>query len=64
LQVQIYNPITKAVHKTLTRFKETAYGGKFRNDGKLLCAGGDESEIKLFDAGSKSILRIFKGHGG
>ncbi|KAF4524743.1 hypothetical protein B566_EDAN013812 [Ephemera danica] len=47
--VQVYNPITKAVYKNLNRFRETAYGGKFRHDGKLLCAGGDEAQVKLFD---------------
>ncbi|XP_065341242.1 U3 small nucleolar RNA-associated protein 15 homolog [Cloeon dipterum] len=64
VRVQIFNPVTKAVYKSLTRFKETAYGGKFRHDGKLICAGGDEAEVKLFDVGSKNLLRIFKGHEG
>jgi U3 small nucleolar RNA-associated protein 15 len=62
VRVQIYNPITKVVQKNLNRFRENAYGGNFRSDGSLICAGGEECQIKLFDANSKSLLRVFKGH--
>lgn len=58
----MYNPITKVVQKNLSRFRETAYGGSFRSDGNLICVGGDECQVKLFDASSKSLLRVFKGH--
>uniref|UniRef100_A0A0A9Z7V6 U3 small nucleolar RNA-associated protein 15 homolog n=3 Tax=Lygus hesperus TaxID=30085 RepID=A0A0A9Z7V6_LYGHE len=61
-RVQIYNPITKLVHKTLSKFKENAYGATFRSDGQLLCCGGDEMHVKLFDVASKGLLRVFKGH--
>lgn len=63
-KVQIYNPITHQVHRQFTRFKEAAFGASFRSDGKLLIAGGDEGHLKLIDIGSKSLLRIFKGHKG
>nr|SVE92384.1 EOG090X05X9 [Megafenestra aurita] len=63
-KVQIYNPITHQVHRHFTRFKEAAYGASFRSDGKLVIAGCDEGHLKLFDVGSKSLLRIFKGHKG
>lgn len=46
----------------MSRFKENAYGGSFRIDGRLLCAGGEEKNVKLFDTSSKSLLRVFKGH--
>ncbi|KDR24524.1 U3 small nucleolar RNA-associated protein 15 homolog [Zootermopsis nevadensis] len=62
VRVQVYNPITKVVQKNLSRFRETAYGGSFRSDGNLICVGGDECQVKLFDASSKSLLRVFKGH--
>ncbi|KAF7386408.1 hypothetical protein HZH68_013540 [Vespula germanica] len=62
VRVQIYNPITKLVTKNFSRFKEAAYGGSFRRDGKLLCAGGEESVIRLFDVSTKSLLRLFSGH--
>uniref|UniRef100_A0A8D8MI81 U3 small nucleolar RNA-associated protein 15 homolog n=1 Tax=Cacopsylla melanoneura TaxID=428564 RepID=A0A8D8MI81_9HEMI len=63
-KVQVYNPITKLVYKTLSKFREAAYGGTFRKDGKLLVAGGEDPEIKLFDVSSKNLLRVFKGHKG
>lgn len=62
VRVQIYNPITKLVTKTYSRFKEAAYGGCFRRDGKLLCAGGEEAVVRLFNIGSNSMLRVFSGH--
>ena len=62
VRVQMYNPITKLVTKNLSRFKEAAYGGSFRADGKLLCAGGEEAVIKVFDVNTKSLLRLFSGH--
>ncbi|XP_052792545.1 U3 small nucleolar RNA-associated protein 15 homolog [Mya arenaria] len=63
-RVQIYNSTSLQIHKTLSRFKQVAYCGSFRSDGKLLVAGGDEGSVRLFDVASKNILRIFKGHAG
>lgn len=62
VRVQVYNPITRLVAKNLSRFQEAAYGGTFRNDGRLLIAGDQEGLVKLFDVSSKNILRLFKGH--
>ncbi|XP_067634926.1 U3 small nucleolar RNA-associated protein 15 homolog [Eurosta solidaginis] len=64
VRVQIYNPITKLVVKNLSRFQETAYGGTFRQDGRLLVAGDEQGLVKLFDPSSKNVLRLFKGHKG
>ncbi|XP_050330173.1 U3 small nucleolar RNA-associated protein 15 homolog [Bactrocera neohumeralis] len=64
VRVQIYNPITKLVVKNLSRFQETAYGGTFRQDGRLLVAGDEQGLVKLFDPSSKNVLRLFKGHRG
>ncbi|ODM94810.1 U3 small nucleolar RNA-associated protein 15 [Orchesella cincta] len=61
-RVQLYHPITRMIHKNYNRFKEAAYGGVFRNDGKLLLAGSDECAVKLFEVTSKNLLRVFKGH--
>lgn len=58
VRVQVYNPITKLVAKNLSRFRENAYGATFRSDGKLLCVGGEEKKVKLFDVSSKSLLRL------
>lgn len=62
VRVQIYNPITKLVVKNLSHFQETAYGGTFRQDGRLLVAGDEQGLVKLFDTSSKNVLRLFKGH--
>ncbi|TGZ38343.1 U3 small nucleolar RNA-associated protein 15-like protein [Temnothorax longispinosus] len=62
VRVQLYNPITKLATKTYSRFKEAAYGGCFRRDGKLLCVGGEEAVVRLFNISSNSMLRIFSGH--
>ncbi|XP_044258972.1 U3 small nucleolar RNA-associated protein 15 homolog [Tribolium madens] len=62
VRVQVYNPVTKLVAKNLSRFRESAYGAVFRSDGRLICAGGEEASVKLFDVSTKSLLRLFKGH--
>ncbi|XP_055906860.1 U3 small nucleolar RNA-associated protein 15 homolog [Eupeodes corollae] len=64
VRVQIYNPITKLVAKNLSKFQENAYGGSFRQDGRLLVAGDEQGSVKLFDTTSKNVLRLFKGHKG
>lgn len=56
--------MTKQVYKNLNKFKETAYGGSFRNDGQLLCAGSEEPVVRLFDVSTRTLLRRFKGHTG
>lgn len=61
-RIQIYNPITNDVCRSLSRFKQTAYGGSFRHDGQLLAAGGDDGNVQLYEVKNKSLLRIFKGH--
>ena len=62
IQVQIYSPVTNTVKRTLGRFKDFAYGGSFRDDGKLLVAGGAHPVVQLFDVKSRGILRSFRGH--
>ena len=61
-RVQIFNPLNNSVYKTLSKFRETALGGKFRKDGKLLCVGGDDGSVKIFDVSSKTLLRTLTGH--
>ncbi|CAG9566041.1 unnamed protein product [Danaus chrysippus] len=64
VRVQVYDPISKVVAKNISKFVEAAYGGCFRNDGRLLVAGSEESAVKLFDVQSKNVLRVFTGHTG
>lgn len=64
-KVQIYNPITnKPLQKSYSNFIKKAYGGNFRSDGLLLCAGCEESQIKIFKVATKAAppLRVYKGH--
>jgi U3 small nucleolar RNA-associated protein 15 len=60
--VLIYAPKTGKVVKTITRFKDTARGGEFRKDGKLIVAGSEEGLVQVFDVGSRAVLRTMKGH--
>lgn len=62
VRVQIYNPLTKLVLKNISAFQKQAYGGTFRKDGQLLVAGDEDGHVRLFDANSRSVLRVFKGH--
>jgi len=39
-----------------------AFGGKFRRDGKLLCVGTSEGQVKIFDVTTKTMLRVLRGH--
>ena len=61
-RVQIFNPVTNSVSKTLSKFREAALGGRFRSDGKLLCVGSDDGSVKIFDVASKTLLRTLSGH--
>lgn len=62
VRVQIYNPLTKLVLKNISAFQKQAYGGTFRKDGQLLVAGDEDGHVRLFDANSRTVLRVFKGH--
>lgn len=61
-KLQIFSATTNQVKKTITRFKENVYCGRFRSDGKLISAGFEDGGVKVFDASSRSILRHFKPH--
>ncbi|XP_068166204.1 U3 small nucleolar RNA-associated protein 15 homolog [Antennarius striatus] len=61
-RVHIYGPFSQEPLKAFTRFKDTAYSGRFRSDGQLLVAGCEDSVVRLFDVGGKVALRMFKGH--
>ena len=46
----------------MTKFREAAYGGKFRSDGQLLSVGSDDGKVRIFSIASKTLLRTFEGH--
>jgi len=61
-KVLIYDPAIKDIYKTVDKFKDSPFGATFRRDGKLLCVGTSEGEVKIFDIVTKTMLRILKGH--
>ena len=60
----IYDATTNEVDKTLTRFKDVAYGATFRQDGRLLAVGGAHPLVQVFDVSARTLLRAFRGHTG
>ena len=46
----------------ISRFKDSAFSGCYRSDGKLVVAGSQEGIVQVFDTGSRTVLRQFKGH--
>ncbi|KAF9903291.1 snoRNA-binding rRNA-processing protein [Lobosporangium transversale] len=61
-RVQIYSSKTHQVKKTISRFKDVAYSGTIRADGKLVVAGDATGLIQIFDVSSRAILRTFREH--
>lgn len=61
-RMHIFDGTTSAAKRQITRFKDKAYGGSFRWDGRLIAAGGEDALVQVFDAGSRTLLRQFKGH--
>ncbi|BFY97652.1 hypothetical protein BsWGS_00692 [Bradybaena similaris] len=64
MRVQIYSGEDSQLLGTVSRFKDVAYSGSYRRDGKLLVAGTEDKLIKLFNPGTRSLLRTFEGHTG
>ena len=50
--------------RSFTRFPGTAQCGTLRADGNLLAAGCSDGSVRVFDAKTRDILRIYKGHSG
>jgi U3 small nucleolar RNA-associated protein 15 len=57
-----YTVVSNTVKKIIARFGQMASSGRFRYDGRLLVAGGDEGVVRVFDLNNGMILRQFKGH--
>lgn len=49
-RIQVFSSKTRQMIKTFLRFKETAYSGEYRYDGKLLIAGDSSGLVQVFDA--------------
>jgi U3 small nucleolar RNA-associated protein 15 len=48
--VTVYDAASRSVRRTFSRFKDKAYSGSFRKDGKLLVAGGEEGIVQVRSA--------------
>jgi len=47
LQVILYDGLSRQVRRTFGRFKDTAYSGSIRADGRLLVAGGQNGIVQV-----------------
>jgi U3 small nucleolar RNA-associated protein 15 len=61
-RVTIYNSQTRRSQRVFARFKDVAYSGVLRSDGKAMAVGGQQGAVQLFDMSSRSILRKFTLH--
>ena len=61
-RVTVYNSQTRRSTRTFARFKDIAYSGVLRSDGKAMAVGGQQGAVQLFDMSSRSILRKFTLH--
>lgn len=43
----MYDGLTRQVRRTFSRFKDVAYSGTFRQDGRLLVAGGQNGIVQV-----------------
>lgn len=60
--VVLYSGETRQKIKSFSRFLDIAYSGNFRHDGKLLTAGDEKGNIKVFDVETKTMLRQSQPH--
>ncbi|KRY69989.1 U3 small nucleolar RNA-associated protein 15 -like protein [Trichinella pseudospiralis] len=54
-KVQLYDCRAMEQTQTIGNFRKTAYGGSFRNDGRLLVAGGEDKKVKFTSTGYKVV---------
>jgi U3 small nucleolar RNA-associated protein 15 len=55
-RVIIFDAHTRKPVTTLSRFKDKAYSGTFRIDGKLLVAGGESGIVQVWDFSCHSVV--------
>eukprot|EP00884_Botryococcus_braunii_P021255 jgi/Botrbrau1/7813/Bobra.0159s0241.1 len=61
-RVLIYDSARRTLRRQLARFKDKAYSGSFRSDGRALVAGGEDGLVQIFDTNSRALLRQLPGH--
>eukprot|EP00188_Purpureofilum_apyrenoidigerum_P003908 Plantae.Rhodophyta-Purpureofilum_apyrenoidigerum.ctg4221.p1 GENE.Plantae.Rhodophyta-Purpureofilum_apyrenoidigerum.ctg4221~~Plantae.Rhodophyta-Purpureofilum_apyrenoidigerum.ctg4221.p1 ORF type:complete len:536 (+),score=64.22 Plantae.Rhodophyta-Purpureofilum_apyrenoidigerum.ctg4221:134-1741(+) len=55
---------TNKLLRTIGSFKDVAYGGSFKRDGRLVSAGCENGIVQVFDVHKRALLRVFEGHSG
>ncbi|MES1908276.1 MAG: hypothetical protein MHM6MM_001242 [Cercozoa sp. M6MM] len=61
-QVKLLDALDSRGDKTYSRFKDVAYSGRVRRDGKLLAAGSQLCHVYILNTQTKAQLRKFVGH--
>lgn len=61
-RVTLHAPSGARKLRTFARFKDVAYSGVLRDDGRALAVGGQQGVVQLFDCGSRAVLRKFSAH--
>ena len=61
-RVTLYSPTGVKKLRTFARFKDVAYSGVLRDDGRALAVGGQAGVVQLFDCASRAVLRKFTTH--
>lgn len=61
-RVAVLDSRTLETRHLITKFRSAALSGRFRSDGRLLCAGDEEGVVRVFDAQSRAELRVLRGH--
>lgn len=61
-RVGVLDGVTLEARHAITKFRGQAFSGRFRGDGRLIVAGGEEGVVRVFDATSRAELRTFRGH--
>jgi WD40 repeat protein len=63
--LEIYSGNTSSgdPEKSINKFREIAYGGKFRKDGKLIVSGSADGIVRVFTRWAQE-LKSFRGHKG
>jgi U3 small nucleolar RNA-associated protein 15 len=62
LKIHLFDGSNDKIQRAYSRFQDDAFSAKFRKDGKLIVAGDKIGQIKVFDVGTKSLLRQVKQH--
>lgn len=60
--IDVLDGYTLDTKYSITKFRSQAYSGTYRNDGRLIAAGGEDPVVRVFDSQSRAELRQLRGH--